>query len=272
MAPGQYPPGPHLPAPNPPKGRRWTLLGIGALVLVVTAVAVTVFVTRDHKSSSPAARSTTSAPTPTTNTTASSPSSTAAANVDPTALKGLMASVADVTQIANNATMTPTLTQDSPLFGVHVEPFECTGAVMTAMNATYGGAGTAFAVQLLNNGPENIDAIQALTSFRNEADAKAFVDRQFEDWQSCDDTDVTVTVDGRYGGPPQHGVIGHSENTNGSNVVSISPPPGVEGRRCQHVMSARKNVVIDVRVCAPDVRNMGLDLDRAIGDKITGQR
>jgi hypothetical protein len=236
------------------------------------AVAVTVFVTRDRESSTPAARSTTSAaPTPTTNTSAS-PSPTAAANIDPTALKGLLASVADVTQIANNATMTPTLTQDSPLFGVRVDPFECTGAVMTAMNATYGGAGTAFAVQLLNNGPQNIDAIQALTSFHNEADAKAFVDRQFEDWQSCDDTDVTVTVDGRYGGPPQHGVVGQSENTNGSNVVLISPPPGVEGRRCQHVMSARKNVVIDVRFCAPDVLNMALDLDRVIGDKITGQR
>jgi hypothetical protein len=166
--------------------------------------------------------------------------------------------------------MTPTLTQDSPILGVHVDPFTCTGAVMTAMNTTYNGAGTAFVVQFLHNEPQDIDVVQALASFHNEADAKTFLDRQFEDWQSCDNTDVTITVDGRYGGPPQHGRITNSDNAQGTNVISIVPPSGVNGRQCQHAMSARKNVVVDVRVCAPSVLNMGLDLDRVIGAKITG--
>jgi hypothetical protein len=257
--------------PKPPKGPRWGLLAIGTLVLVVIAVAVTVFVTRGIDSSTPtAARSTTSAAA---STSASAPSPTAAAIIDPTALKGLLASVADVTQIANDAMMTPTLTQDSPILGVHVDPFKCTGAVMTAMNTTYSGAGyTAFAVQLLNNGPQNIDVIQALASFHSEDDAKAFVDRQFVEWQACDDTDITITIDGRYGGPPQHGKLAKSANTLGPNVVFLYPLSGVEGRECQHVMSARKNVVVEVRACAPSVLNMGWNLDRAIGEKITGQR
>jgi len=183
-----------------------------------------------------------------------------------------MASVADVTQIANNAMMTPTITQDLPIIGVHVDPFICNGPVMTGMHTTYSGAGTAFVVQLLNNGPQNVDVVQALTSFPSAAAAKAFVDRQFEDWQSCDDTDITITVDGRYGGPPQHGRLGKSTNDLGPSVVLLSPLPGAEGRQCQHVMSARNNVVVDVRVCAPNVLNMGWNLDQAIGEKITGQR
>jgi hypothetical protein len=167
--------------------------------------------------------------------------------------------------------MTPTLTRDSPILGVHVDPFDCTGAVMTALHATYSSAGyMAFTVQLLHNDPQNIDVIQTLTSFRNGADAEAFLDRQFEDWQSCDNTDVTVTVDGRYGGPPQHGGVSNVASTENINSLLISPPSGAEGRHCEHAMSARKNVVVDARVCAPSVGSMGRDLVRAISAKITG--
>jgi hypothetical protein len=125
---------------------------------------------------------------------------------------------------------------------------------------------------MLHNEPQNIDVIQALASFPSADAAKAFVDRQFEDWSDCDDTDITVSVDGRYGGPPQHGRLGKSANDLGASSVLLSPLPGAEGRLCQHVMSARNNVVVDVRVCAPNVLNMGWDLDRVIGDNITGQR
>lgn len=281
--PSHYPPGDPPVAPTPRKGR-WGLLSAGALGLVVIVVAAAVFVTRGGDSPTPpAARSSTPTPTAATSTASAStsaPSTTAATSpapttvdiVQPTALKGLLASAADVTQIANNAMMTPTGAQDSPILGVHVDPFKCTGPVMTAMYTTYIGVGTAFTVQTLNNDPQNIDVIQALTSFPSPDDAKAFVDRQFEDWSDCDGTDITITIDGRYGGPPQHGRLSNSDNTQGANVISILPLPGAEGRQCQHVMSARNNVVVDVRVCAPNVLNMGWDLDQAIGEKITGQR
>jgi hypothetical protein len=280
--PGPYPPSPYPPvAPKPPKGPRWGLLAIGALALVVIAVAVAVFVTRGGDSSTPTARSSTSAgPTPSASASASAPSTGAAPStgssaptsadvVDPTALKGLLASVADVTQLADNAMMTPQTTQSSPLGGAIVTPDSCTGAVMPGLDSVYRGAGfTGFAVQVLSNEPQNIAVIQSLASFPSEAEAQSFVDGQFADWQACKYTDVTVTI----GSSTSRGKVAISANTLGTNNVFIFPPTGGDGRQCQHAMSARKNLVVDVRACAPSVGSMGWTLARDIGEKITGQR
>jgi serine/threonine kinase PknH len=285
VPPGPYPPSPYPPvAPKPPKGPRWGLLSIGALALVVIAVAVTVFVTRGGDSPTPAAApaSTSAAPISTTSASASAsaPSTgaapptgssvpTSADVVDPTALKGLLASVADVTQLADNAMMTPQATQTSPLGGAIVVPDSCTGAVMPGLDSVYRGAGfTGFAVQVLSNEPRNVAVIQSLASFPSEAEAQSFVDGQFADWQACKYTDVTVTI----GSSTSEGKVAISANTLGTNNVFIFPPTGTDGRQCQHAMSARKNAVVDVRVCAPSVGSMGWTLARDIGEKITGQR
>ena len=166
--------------------------------------------------------------------------------------------------------MTPAATLDAPLSGAIVVPDSCTGAVMPSLDSVYRGAGfTGIAVQALNNEPRNISAIQSIASFPSAAEAQSFVDQQFADWQACKYTDITLTVGN---GTPQHGKVAISANTLGTNNVFIFPPTGTDGRQCQHAMSARKNTVVDVRVCAPSVGSMGWTLARDIGEKITGQR
>lgn len=282
---GPYPPNPYPPvAPQPPKRRRWGLLGAGALVLVVIAVAVTVFVTRGGDSSTTTARSTSSAASTTTSASSSAPSTEAAPStgssaptsadvVGPTALKGLLSSVADVTQLADNAPMTPTPVQESPLTGATVTPVNCTGAVMPGFGSVYGGSSyTGIAVQGLSNKPQRIDVIQSIASFPSATEAQSFVDGQFADWQACKYTDITLAVNG----DTQRGTVAISANTLGTNNVFIFPPSddpdASTARQCQHAMSARKDLVVDVRVCAPNVGSMGWTLARDIGQKITGQR
>lgn len=281
MPPGPYPPSPYPPvAPKPSKGPRWGLLALGALALVVIAVAVTVFVTRGGDSSTPTARSTTSeAPTPTTSASASSTSAapptgsstpTTGDVVAPTALKGLLASVPDVTQLVDNAVLTPTPVQDAPLTGATITPDSCTGAVMPGFDSVYRGSSfTGIAVQGLTNDPQRIGVLQSIASFPSAAEAQSFVDEQFADWQACKYTDITLIVGD---GAPQRGTVAISANTLGTNNVFIFPPAGGDGRQCQHAMSARKNAVVDVRVCAPSVGSMGWTLARDIGEGITGQR
>jgi hypothetical protein len=185
-------------------------------------------------------------------------------------LKGFLASVPDVTQLADNAMMTPTPIQDAPLTGGTVTPDSCTGAVMPGIDSVYRGSSfTGIAVQGLSNKPQNIDVIQSIASFPSSTDAQSFVDGQFADWQACKYTDITLTVGN---GEPQHGKVAISANTLGTNNVFIFPPTGTDGRQCQHAMSARKNTVVDVRVCAPSVGSMGWTLARDIGANITGQR
>jgi len=266
------PPGPYPPlAPAPPKRPRWGLLGIGALVLVVIAVAVTVFVTRGGDSPKPTALSTTSAtPTPTASASTSTPSTTAADVINPTALKGLLSSVPEINQLADNVMMTPSPVVAAPFNGATVTPFNCAGAVNPGIDTVYRSSFfTGFAGQILNNEPQRIGVVQSLASFSSAADALTFVDQQFANWQHCQDVDITQIVGNE---TPQHPKVATSANTLGTNTVSIFVPVDSGTRECQHAMSARKNVVVDVRVCAPSVGSKGWTLARDIGEKITVQR
>ncbi|MBB5163546.1 sensor domain-containing protein [Mycobacterium sp. AZCC_0083] len=267
-----YPPGPYPPvAAKPPKGPRWGLLGIGALALVVIAVTVTVFVTRGGDSSTTTARSSTSAaPTPTTSASASTPSTTAADVINPAALKGLLSSVPEINQLADNAMMTPSPVVAAPFNGATVTPVSCAGAVNPGIDIVYlGSSFTGFAGQLLDNEPQHVSVMQALASFPGAADAQTFVDQQFADWQHCNDVDITQTVGNE---TPQYPKVATSAKTLGTNTVFISVPVDSGKRECQRAMSARKNLVVDVRICAANVGSKGWTLARDIGEKITGQR
>ncbi|HET6736109.1 sensor domain-containing protein [Mycobacterium sp.] len=281
-APGQYPPGyPPAVAPKPRRGPRWGLLGVGAVVVVVIVFAATIFVMRDSGSSAPAPAptSTSAAPTSTTSASASAPntaappsptpSPAAAAGIDPAGLKGLLASVPEISELVGNVAMEPNAIFDAPFRDVVIDPATCTGAVMPGDHNVYNGSGfTGFAGQVLSDASQDNKVIQSIASFPSEAEAKAFVDKQFADWQACKYTDVTVTI----AGSVSDGTVAVSAITDGTNNVFIFPPGGGAGRQCQHAMTPRKNVVVDVRVCASSVGSMGWTLARDIGEKITGQR
>jgi hypothetical protein len=269
---------------TPQKGTPWGLIGVGGVAVAVIAVVATWFVLRGGDSSTPTAAqqsSTSAAPAPTA-TASSAPSATAAsptpsatptpppaAAIEPTALKGLLASVPELSQIADNATLTPQTTVDAPFGGVTIAPDNCTGTVMPGVDAIYNGSGsTGFAGQVLADASQDHKVIQSIASFATEADAKAFFDKQVAGWQACKFTDVTSTI----GGSSSGGTIGVVANTEGTANVFIFPPAGGAGRQCEHAMTPRKNVVVDVRVCAPSVGSMGWTLARDIGQKITGQR
>lgn len=261
-SPGSYPP----VAPQRSKGPRWVLLGGGAFALVVIAVAATIFATRGSDSPTTAARSSTSAaPAPTTSVSASS----VADFISPTALRGLLPSITEINQLGGNATTTPTPVVAAPFEGALVSPYSCGGAVNPGIDTAYGGSGfTGFAGQILNDEPQHFSAMQSLASFLSTAEAETFVDRQFMNWQQCVNVDITQTVGSS---SPQYPKVLSSASTSGINTVAISVPVDSGTRECQRAMSASKNVVVDVRVCAPSADNRGWTLARDIGDKINAQ-
>jgi serine/threonine kinase PknH len=184
-------------------------------------------------------------------------------------LKGLLASVPEISELVGNVAMDPDAIVDAPFGDVLIDPAMCTGAVMPGDHNVYNGSGfTGFAGQVLSDASRDNKVIQSIVSFASEAEAKAFVDKQFADWQACKYTDVTSTI----ADSVSHGTVAVSANTDGTNNVFIFPAGGAAGRQCQHAMTPRKNVVVDVRVCASSVGSMGWTLARDIGVKITGQR
>jgi hypothetical protein len=177
--------------------------------------------------------------------------------------------VPELSQLVDNAALTPQTTVDAPLGGVTVDPFTCTGAVQPGVDTVYDGSGsTGFAGQVLSDASQDHKVIQSIASFPSETEAKAFFDKQVAGWQARKFTDVSVTI----GGSTSPGTVAVAANTEGTGNVFIFPPAGGPGRQCEHVMTPRKNVVDDVRVCAPNVGSMGWTLARDIGQKITGQR
>jgi serine/threonine kinase PknH len=281
--PGQYPPGyPPAPAVTPQKGTPWGLIGVGGVAVALVAVVATWFVMRGGDASTPSAEpaSSSAAPGPSATGSSSAPSASASASpppsatpaaIEPTALKGLLASVPEINTLVGAATMTPNATFDAAYKDVTVDPFTCTGAVQPGAETLYLGSGfTGFAGQLLTDAPQDNKVLQYVASFPSEAEAKAFVDKQVAGWEACKFTDVTLSTGG--GQVVSKATVGVTANTDGTPSVFIFPPGGTAGRQCQHAMTPRKNVVVDVRVCAPSVGSMGWTLARDIGQKITGQR
>jgi serine/threonine kinase PknH len=268
VAPGQYPPGyPPAVVPKPRRGPRWGLIGTGAAALVVITAVAMVFIVRDRDSSSPAAGPTSTSAAPNATAAPPSPKPTSAAVIDPTALKGLLASVPELSELVGTA-MEPNPIADAPFKGVSARPVECTGAVMPGVHSTFWGSGfTGFAGQILSDAPLVHKVIQTVASFPSDAEAKAHVDRQFKDWQSCTFTDVNIKISSA----EEVGTVGATANTEGITSIFITAVGGA-GRQCEHSMTVRKNVVVDVRVCTPSVGSMGWTLARDIGVKITGQR
>ncbi|WP_029112139.1 sensor domain-containing protein [Mycobacterium sp. URHB0044] len=277
--PGQYPPN-YLPAPaTPPRGRRWGLIAAGLLAVVVIAVAATVFVMRGGDSSTPTATPSLT-PTTTAGASSSAPSTTTTALapvvIDPTQLKGLLASVPEIGQLADNAVMTAVFTIDAPLLGTTVDPFRCGGAVTAANSIVYqGSAYTGFAAQVLSNAASDFKVTQSVASFTSDTAAQEFVDRQFDDWQTCESTNATLNQhrvtqpDGTTtGSETQEATTGSTAVVDGTNSILFFGP----SRECQHAMTPRKNVVVDVRICAASVSSTASTLARDIGEKITAQR
>lgn len=174
----------------------------------------------------------------------------------------------EISQLVDNAVMTPKGIVAAPFIGATVDPDICTGAVNPGLDTVYRGSGfTGFAGQVLTDA-EDHNVIQSIASFSSDTAAQAFADRQFADWQACKYTDITSTV----GSSTEHGTTSTSANVDGTYTIFIFPPGAGPGRQCQRAMSPRKNVVVDVRVCADSVGSMGWTLARDIGEKITGER
>jgi hypothetical protein len=249
-------------------------------VVVVALVAAGAYFYRDTGGDDQSATPPTSSATPTQASEpqtssptppppAATPTAAAPASIEPSALSTYLASVPEVSQIADNAAMTPRPIENKPFSGITVDPFTCSGALTPGIDVVYNGSGfTGFVGQNLFDAPQDHKVIQSIASFASPADAQAFFDKQIASWEQCRFTDVTSTI----GNDSATAKTGVTANTDGTASILIFPAGGGPGRQCQHAMTPRANVVVDVRVCAPSVGSAGWTLARDIGEKITGQR
>lgn len=285
--PSGYPPAPAA-APSAKTGPRWGLIaGVTVTVAVLVAATVLYFdwsgdkgstaspatatappTTTSSASAAPGSSGTSIAPSPSAPAPAPGQPSPASDLIDPATLSGFLASPADVGQLADNSTLTPTPIEKKPFVGYTVDPTNCTGAVVPGADQVYGGSGfTGFAGQGMYDDDHKV--VQAITSFTTADAAQAFVDQQTVAWQACKYTTITQDAGD---GVASRVTLGVTANVEGTTNLLFFPPTGTTGRQCEHSITPRNNVVVDVRVCAPSVGSMGWTLARDIGQQITGVR
>ncbi|UCZ60737.1 sensor domain-containing protein [Mycolicibacterium phocaicum] len=220
-----------------------TGLVIGTVVVVAAGCSVT-----DRKVSGTATTATVAA-SPTTSTSA------VAKPVDDAGLPKLLGSPSAISDLVGVA-MTPEAIFRKPDTKLRVEPIRCLEAVMPGLDTIryYGRRG--FAGQLLH-GDQHAQVVQVVAAFTTDADAADFRDRTAQTWRSCQKQQATITGTQ----VPLTYALDSVESANSVTSVSMSGTAG-DGTRvpCQHSLGARRNVIIDVRVCTPNVGNKGRDL------------
>lgn len=228
-----------------------TGLVISAMVVMAAGCS-----SADRKVSGTATTATVAA-VPTTSTSA------VAKPVDDAGLPRLLGSPSEISELLGVA-MTPEAIFRRPDTKLRVEPLRCTEALMPGLDtASYYGR-TGFAGQALH-GDRHARVVQVLASFPSDADAETFRGITVGRWRVCQSQHAAVT-DGTSTATYE---VGNVDSVDSVASVSMSATAADGGSvACQHSIGARKNVIVDVRVCASDVGNKGSDLLSRITAKV----
>lgn len=241
--------------PAPRKRRRAIAVGAGAAVLaVVTVVAVAVWPSHDSAGTQPAPQATQSdgAPAPSGEPTA--PALAPVSHVDPAQLRPILLTANQLpqsggAQMALEADST-SLADDSATLAPANK--DCLGAWAPAQQQAYRGDGitvTGVAAQTMHgmNQQSWQDGVtQAVVSFESDDSAGFFIGRERGQWELCSGKSITVTPPS---GGAQSWTFSPPVTTNG--VITIKATLQTGGT-CQHGMTKRANVMIDIRQCRVD--------------------
>ncbi|WP_123027305.1 sensor domain-containing protein [Mycolicibacterium stellerae] len=132
----------------------------------------------------------------------------------------------------------------------------CAGALFNTMYTAYDGIDYTGMVGRKVGAPGDewglTDTDQGVVSFRSADEASRYVVRTQLDWDRCSDKRVSVS-ENKDDKLPQTYTVGFPTVTDEIPTLLISPEAG-DGYLCERAIASRSNVVIDVYVCADDVK------------------
>ncbi len=197
--------------------------------------------------------------TATTAATTASPTTTStsagARPIDDAGLPRLLASPSEISDLVGVA-MTPEAIFKKPDTKLRVDPTHCLEAVMPGLDTMRYYGRTGFAGQLLH-GDQHAQVVQVVAAFATDSEAADFRDMTAQNWRQCQRQQAIIT-----GG--QVPLVYAVDNVESVDSVASVPVSGTarDGTQvlCQHSLGSRRNVIIDVRVCAPNLGDKGRDL------------
>ncbi|CQD13484.1 Ser/Thr protein kinase [Mycobacterium lentiflavum] len=248
--------------PPPPPKRRLGLM-IGAIAVVVAAVAGTGIWAAVRQSGASQPDTPTGAPA-----TSSTPSRGAAPTVTPAQLNSMLASPDLVNTLLSTTGIvvdhsTTDMTDPGP--DNTLSDDRCLGALIGFQTKTYKSSGyTAMLAQLMENPQSNPGyvVVQGAVIFASANQAQAFVTAQAEQWRNCAGRTVTQVNKGTTSEWTFREISGNPPNIALQHTLANSPVV------CQHVLSAVSNVVFDVNGCAPGLINQARQIANEMATKV----
>lgn len=230
--------------------------------------------TQGSKTKTSAPRSSTSKPKPTQSKPTAPPP--APANVDPGSLPGLLSTAAEVSSVMSTPGMITDPIGTNLIANTSTAPPGCTAIWAPTDESTYATSKyTAVARQTVRQEPKTTTAVvQSIVAFPDESAAKAAADQVVAAWERCPRTEFRAPI----GGSEltfKSGVVGKTDGTATLLIFSrgqLDSPGTSSEPNCQRAVTPRKNVVVDVLACSPNVASAGFTIARDIGAKITGTR
>jgi hypothetical protein len=263
MPPWNQPPAPRTAATL----HRWLPIGmaLSAVVLAFAAILVTAVDSRQSAQTTSPTTSGASAGMPSPQ--AASPEPAPPTLVREETLPALLLDVATIDVImGSDLAVNPALTTDR-LYSDTTDKPDCGGSWANANKGEYSGSGwQSVRTQYLRepNRPQH-EVYQSVVSFPGPQAAKDFVAKEADRWPSCTGTAVTTT---NATTPAQTWWIA-SVSRDADMVTAVSSREGASGYKCQHTVTSRNNVVVDVVACGWDVTEQGTTIARRVAEQIT---
>lgn len=264
--PGYLPPMPPRPRIRRRPPRAWIAVGVVVVAAIVCAGLVINFA---GGSDGPAGVSNGAAPATNTTAVPPGPSSAPPPTMPLSDLPGVRLDVATVSSIegATNLVPRPDVSNDALVFigGDNDRP-ECGEIHGVALQKDYDNSGyLAVRTQSLMD-PRQTDHVidDAAVYFSTAKAASDFVAKQAQAWPKCNG--VTLHPAPAPGEAPSIWMVGTAANRDGVLTVT-NVQEGAEGWQCQRVLTARNNVVIDVRDCGEHPQ--GVTIAARMADRVT---
>jgi serine/threonine protein kinase len=256
--PSRAPTGPTGWTPDPPRRSRRRLISALIAVVVVAGGGTVAFVaTRPDQSAVPAAA-------PTTSVSAAPTAPPVTDGELPGLLLGLdqLKTLVGVDLVVRQSL--PGLTDDTGSMMMT----SCMGTMLPIEDKVYADSGykAAYGQSYAGAAPDSTDQVtEAVVSFGSADLAETFVNRQAVLWDQC--ANASLTFYGQQGRPNRTWLLGTTTNDDGM-VSAVSTPQGRPGD-CQHALTARNNVVVDVIAClTPNTGGRAVTIATQIAGKV----
>jgi serine/threonine kinase PknH len=226
--------------------RTWALIGAGAAALVSVAVVVALLA-GGGSAASPAA-------------------GPAVAN---DALSGLLLDEVAVNKAmhARYMAVDPALTLTTLYDAATSDKPECGGVSANANRGVYAGSGWGSAQTRFLREPSGTvehEVAESVIGFSSAEAAANFVAAEAKKWPVCNGRYVTTASPK---GDPQTRWVSTVAEQNGM-LTATSVQEGGRAWGCQHALTARNNVVVDVQACGSNVTQQGAAIAKALADRV----